>query len=482
MSKQPQSKDLGARLRLKFIGVAMVSVVVVLAGIVCAINVVNYLDVCNQADARLQLLAQNDGTFPESMMQGEADADDAAAAANEDAAATDTAASAAASDAAAAAADAEDPPAKPEGDNEKDKPLDAADDSADAKAEDPGAARADMRGVTAETPYETRYFTVTLSEDGQVSATNTEFISAVSADEAAEMAQTAASSSSTSGFNGQYRYLQSETSTGSTMYVFLDCSRDLSSFQSFLLASVGISAAGLLLVLLLIVVLSRFAVRPVVAAYEKQKAFVTDASHEIKTPLAVISAANEIQEMEQGETEWSRSIADQVQRLSGLTEQLVQLARMDEGSQHFKKADVDISELVEDAVEPFYAVAVSRGKTLEVSVASGVHCQGDAAALAQVVELLLDNATRYAAPETVINLNLTRQGKHAQLEVSNEVEAMPKNLDRLFERFYRDDASRSSETGGTGVGLSVVRGIAEAHGGSATVRANGSRIVFTVRV
>lgn len=459
MSKQPQSKDLGARLRLKFIGVAMVSVVVVLAGIVCAINVVNYLDVCNQADARLQLLAQNDGAFPESMMQGEEDADDAAA------------------------ADAEEPPAKPEGDSEKSKQLDdAVADAGEGKVEDPGAARADMRGMTAETPYETRYFTVTLSEEGQVIATNTEFISAVSADEAAEMAQTAASSSSTSGFNGQYRYLQSETSTGSTMYVFLDCSRDLSSFQSFLLASVGISAAGLLLVLLLIVVLSRFAVRPVVAAYEKQKAFVTDASHEIKTPLAVISAANEIQEMEQGETEWSRSIADQVQRLSGLTEQLVQLARMDEGSQHFKKADVDMSELVEDAAEPFYAVAVSRRKTLEVSVAPGVHCQGDAAALAQVVELLLDNATRYATPETVINLNLTRQGKHAQLEVSNEVETMPKNLGRLFERFYRDDASRSSETGGTGVGLSVVRGIAEAHGGSATVRANGSRIVFTVRV
>lgn len=479
MSKQPQSKDLGTRLRLKFVCIAMVSVVVVLAGIVCAINVVNYLDVCNQADARLRLLAQNDGTFPESMMQGEADADDTAAAANEDAVATDAATSAAA----AAAVDAEEPPAKPEGDDEKDKPTNsAAADTSDGKAEDPGAARADMRGVTAETPYETRYFTVTLSENGQVSATNTEFISAVSADEATEMAQAASSSSSTSGFNGQYRYLQSETSTGSTMYVFLDCSRDLSSFQSFLLASVGISAVGLLLVLLLIVVLSRFAVRPVVAAYEKQKAFVTDASHEIKTPLAVISAANEIQEMEQGETEWSRSIADQVQRLSGLTEQLVQLARMDEGSQHFKKADADMSELVEDAVEPFYAVSVSRGKTLEVSVASGVHCQGDAAALAQVVELLLDNATRYAAPETVIKVNLTRQGKHAQLEVSNEVETMPKNLDRLFERFYRDDASRSSETGGTGVGLSVVRGIAEAHGGSATVRADGSRIVFTVKI
>ena len=144
--------------------------------------------------------------------------------------------------------------------------------------------------------------------------------------------------------------------------MFLDCSRDLGNFTSFLTASVAISLVGLVLVFALVFVLSKVAIRPIVESYQKQKAFITDASHEIKTPLAVISAANEVQEMENGETEWSRSIAEQVKRLSGLTEQLVMLARMDEGASRFAKEDVDLSELVEEMAEPFYQLAEQRGK------------------------------------------------------------------------------------------------------------------------
>ena len=183
---------------------------------------------------------------------------------------------------------------------------------------------------------------------------------------------------------------------------------------------------------------------------------------------------------ENGETEWSRSIAEQVKRLSGLTEQLVQLARMDEGAAFAKEA-VDLSELVEEMAEPFYQLAQQRGKTLAADVAPNVQVQGDASALSQVVELLLDNATRYAKEGTQIQLRLRKQGRKAKLSVSNEVEHMPKgNLDKLFERFYRDDASRSSQTGGSGVGLSVVRSIAEAHGGTAKATAQGNIIMFTV--
>lgn len=432
--------SLGKRLRIKFIIVAMVSVVVVLAGIVTAINVANYLNVCEQADAKLELLAQNDGQFPESLTKA----------------------------------------AEPDGDLQKGQGQ-----------EDPGKGQADPgsgpgkdgslgKGMSAETPFETRYFTVSIDSQGSVTAVNVNNIMAVSSSEAQEFAQQLFQGSSEKGFYGVYRYL-AVSSDEQTMYLFLDCTNDLDNFQTFLLASVGISLVGALLVLVLVLVLSRFAVRPVEESYAKQKAFITDASHEIKTPLAVISAANEIQEMEQGETEWTRSIAEQVQRLSGLTERLVQLARMDEGTYEMKRTEVDLSALVRETAEPFASLAVSRGKELALAVEPGVTCTGDAAALTQVVELLLDNATRYAKDGCTITVDLRKQGKRAKLSVSNAVEHMPQgNLDKLFERFYRDDSSRSSQTGGTGVGLSVVRSIAEAHGGTASVSAEGNVITFAV--
>ncbi len=467
--------EMSKRLRRKFIAVAMASVAVVLAGIVAAINVVNYFDVCNQADARLALIQQNGGAI-----SGDAAADAASGGS------TDEAAAASNADDASSPNDSSDSPAdlgqkpKPAGDGSQ--PTDdpgSKDASAGPKAdgEAPGAAM--PRGNAAEMAFEMRYFTVCLNDDGSVSSVNVDKIAAVSADQAAEMAQ--GMSAGASGFLGEYRYSTVQQDDGTVRCVFLDCSRDLGNFTSFLTASVAISLVGLVLVFVLVFVLSKVAIRPIVESYQKQKAFITDASHEIKTPLAVISAANEVQEMENGETEWSRSIAEQVKRLSGLTEQLVMLARMDEGASRFAKEDVDLSELVEEMAEPFYQLAEQRGKTLKNDIAAGVRVQGDASALSQVVELLLDNATRYAKDGTQILLRLRKHGRKVQLSVSNEVEHMPKgNLDKLFERFYRDDASRSSQTGGSGVGLSVVRSIAEAHGGTAKATAQGNRITFTV--
>lgn len=468
--------DIAKRLRRKFMVVAMLSVAVVLAGIIVAINVANYVDVCNQADAKLALIQGNGGSIPvdgQDAVEGasSAGAEDAKSVAPNGAAAGGTTAdsgdgagiASAGSDGGSSSRTAEQPGkqqgASPNGSQ--------------------GPNTVSPRGNVEEMPFETRYFTVVLGSDGTVASVNTDRIAAVSSSEASEMACGLVAGSA--GFMGEYRYSAVQQSDGSVRCVFLDCSRDLGSFTSFLTASVVVSLVGLVLVFVLVLVFSRFAIRPVVESYQKQKAFITDASHEIKTPLAVISAANEVQEMEQGETEWSRSIADQVKRLSALTERLVFLARMDEGAAGFAKEDVVLSSVVEEAAQPFEQVAEQRGKTLSLGVEPDVQVKGDAAALSQVVELLLDNATRYAKEGTQIDLRLEKHGSKAQLSVSNEVDKMPGgDLDRLFERFYRSDTSRSSQTGGSGVGLSVVRSIAEAHGGTAKASANGNRITFTV--
>lgn len=422
---------MGRRLRRKFILVAMGAVTVVLTLIIAGINIVNYSHVCKMADARLDyILAGKDGFDW--------------------------------------------------GDEPKDDPANGKD-TGDSQA---GVRIRHFEGMTAESPFDTRYFTVSIA-GGQVTDVNTARIAAVGAKRAARIAAGLYSKGWTSGFSGNYRYTVT-VQDDETTYVLVDCSRELASFHSFLSASVAISCIGWLAVLAIVAGASGAVIRPMVESYSKQKRFITDASHEIKTPLAVIDAANEVQEIESGESEWTQSIHEQVARLTALTERLVFLARMDEGSAGFTMTSIDLSEAVDKAAAPFGSVAVSRGKRLATSIASGVRAHADAAAVAQVVELLLDNATRYASEGSVIELSLRAvsrgQGKGAaELVVSNAVDELPEgDLDRLFDRFYRADVSRSSKTGGSGVGLSVVRAIAEAHGGSATVFGHDRQITFTV--
>lgn len=430
---------LGRRLRRKFILVAMGAVTVVLTLIIAGINIVNYSHVCKMADARLDYILAGKGSIDW-----------------EDESRTDSG-------------------------NGGDTSTGMV-----ADGDRVGARVGHFEGMTAESPFDTRYFTVTLVE-GQVVDVNTARIAAVGAKRAASIAARLHAKDWTSGFSGNYRYT-TDVQDDEITYVFVDCSRELASFHSFLNASVAISCIGWLAVLAIVAVASGAVIRPMVESYSKQKRFITDASHEIKTPLAVIDAANEVQEIESGESEWTQSIHEQVARLTALTERLVFLARMDEGSAGFTMASIDLSEAVDKAAAPFESVAVSRGKRLSMSVATGVRAHADAAAVTQVVELLLDNATRYASEGSVIELSLRAVSRgagkgSAELVVSNAVDELPEgDLDRLFDRFYRADVSRSSKTGGSGVGLSVVRAIAEAHGGSVSVCGHGNQITFTVRL
>lgn len=424
---------MGRRLRRKFILVAMGAVTAVLTLIIAAINIVNYSHVCKMADARLGYILADKGSIDW-------------------------------------------------GDESKDDPANGKD-AGDSQA---GVRIRHFEGMTAESPFDTRYFTVSIA-GGQVTDVNTARIAAVGAKRAASIAAKLHSKGWVSGFSGNYRYT-TDVQDDETTYVFVDCSRELTSFHSFLSASVAISCIGWLAVLAIVAGASGAVIRPMVESYSKQKRFITDASHEIKTPLAVIDAANEVQEIESGESEWTQSIHEQVARLTALTERLVFLARMGEGSAGFTMTSIDLSEAVDKAAAPFESVAVSRGKRLSTSIASGVRAHADAAAVAQVVELLLDNATRYASEGSVIELSLRAVSRgagkgSAELVVSNAVDELPEgDLDRLFDRFYRADVSRSSKTGGSGVGLSVVRAIAEAHGGSASVCGHGNQITFTVRL
>ncbi len=419
------------RLRRRFITIAMVSIGIVLFIIMATINIANYISVNTSADERLDLIASYGGTMPGMSKDGGG------------------------------------PPALPSDDARED-------------------FRKSYKTLSAETPFNTRYFTVNISSDGTVTEAGLDHIAAISEADAEEIATSLYERDQTSGFYDYYKYtcIESTDQNGnpSTLYIFLDCQNELHTFRYFLIASILISLGGLFFVFLLVLFFSKIMLRPITESYAKQKRFITDASHEIKTPLTIIDANTEIIEMEHGEDEWTTSIRNQITRLTELTNKLVFLSRMDEENNQITKLDFSLSDAVSETAEPFLAVAQSKGKELKLSIEKGISYTGDESQIRQVVSLLLDNAIKYSTESGSIQLTLKTGGKGRILEVWNTSDDIAQgNQDVLFERFYRNDASRNSKTGGHGVGLSVVQAIVQAHKGKISAKSDdGKSIRFTL--
>ena len=329
--------------------------------------------------------------------------------------------------------------------------------------------------------FDLRFFSVTTDAEGNPVSLSLGSIAAENAESAVALSQKIVASGRTRGFAGDYRFRVLETLSGGTLSVFLDCSRELETFRSFLLSSVLVSVVGFVLVLIPVLFFSRLALRPVEESVDRQKRFLTDASHELKTPLAVISAANEVIEVENGASEWTESIGRQVTRLTSLTEKLVQLTRMDEEGFVLPKAAFDLSAAVEETALSFEAVAVARSRQFAVHVSPGIVYEGDETTLRQLVSLLVDNAMKYSEEGGSVLVTLEKRGKSPVLTVENTTDGIERgDLSVLFGRFYRRDKSRSSATGGHGVGLSVAEAIVRAHKGKITAFSpDGVRVIFT---
>lgn len=320
------------------------------------------------------------------------------------------------------------------------------------------------RRFSPELPYETRFFAVFLTEDGDVLSVNTGKIAAVDTSTAIAYAQSAVSAGREKGFAGDYRYTVYAVRE-ETHVIFLDYGREMGTFRTFLFTSVGVSLAGLLAVLLLLLFFSGRIVKPFSENYEKQKQFITNAGHELKTPLTIIDADAEVLEMDIGENEWLRDIQAQTKRLAQLTNSLVQLSRAEEQPQT-EQIEFPVSDLVEETVETFQAPARTRHKTLVSRVQPMLSVRGDEKAIRELVTILLDNAIKYSDDEGRIELDLEKQKNALRLRVFNTADAVSReNLAHLFDRFYRGDGSRNSQTGGYGLGLSIASAIVAAHRG-----------------
>lgn len=409
------------KLRIKLIFASMLSLLLVLAVIFGVVGSLNYKKIVTDADSILAILEANDGNFPISDHS------------------------------------------KNEIIPEDDRPK-------------------DLHRFSPELPYESRYFSVFLTENGEVATVNTGKIAAVDTATAIEYAQTALHSGNAQGFIEDYRYTTYLVGN-ETHIIFLDYGREMSSFRNFIFTSASVSVVGLLAVLILLILLSDRIMKPFSENYEKQKQFITDAGHELKTPLTIIDADTEVLEMDIGENEWIHDIRTQTKRLAQLTNNLIMLSRMEESPQT-EKIEFPISDLVEETVETFHGLAKTRNKNLTSEIQPMLSMNGDEKAIRQLVTILLDNAVKYTNDMGNIAVTLKKQKNTIHLSVFNTTDFISKeSLIHLFDRFYRTDQSRNSKTGGYGLGLAIASAVVHAHKGKiAATTQDEKSLLITVSI
>ncbi len=417
------------KLRIRFIISAVASVLVVLTIILGVVNILNYKDLADDADYLLEILAENDGEFPDYFTQRDF--------------------------------------------NEDDIPGDI-----------PGG-----NGVTAETAYETRFFTIKFNSSQGIISVDTGRISAVDTSTAIEMAVEAISSGKANDYLGNYRYLITvDEAAEQVSVIFVDRSKVLESARSFLNASILVAVIGIAAVAVLIIIFSGRITKPVAESYERQRRFITDAGHELKTPLAIINADVEVIEMdvdgEEEENEWLADIKVQTKRLADLTGELISLSKMEETPDKSEMMEFPFSDMAEETVSSFDSRAVAQGKTLTVDIQPDITVKGNEKGLRQLVSILCDNAMKYSLDGSEVWVDGNKQGKIVVLSVENDCNPVTKeNIDHMFERFYRVDESRNSSTGGYGIGLSIAKAVVTGHKGriQATTR-DGNQLKITATI
>ncbi len=419
------------KLRIKFIIISMVSILIVLSIIITGINVSNYVNVSNQADSVLKELFENGGQFekPEPFnFNGE----------------------------------------RPSGNNFQ-----------------------DMEKRNPEFRFETRFFSVKIinNETYEVHLDN---INAVTTEtEAINYAKKAINKSSKKGYIGIYRYLYGNVTTENTniknksgadnntekLVIFMDCSKGLDNAKSFLQSSLLISLIGYACVFIAIFFVSKFIFKPVDEAYQKQKRFISNASHELKTPLTIISANNEISEMTYGENESTIAINKQVKRLNQMVSSLSLLTKLSEKNKLESISSFNLSDALNDVISDSYILNDDSKKT-EIKIDSNLEYIGDEGLIRQLFSILIDNAIKYS--NTYITIQAYKDNKNIIIEFINDCYKIDDgNHPEVFERFYRNDNIRSKKEG-SGIGLSIAKEIVELH--KAEITASSVNNSFKIKI
>ena len=328
--------------------------------------------------------------------------------------------------------------------------------------------------------YRTRFFRIFLDEDKKVTNVNMDHIAAVDEKKAVRMTKIAMLRRGKVGLVGSYRYRKEYKDGQVRSIIFLDCKENQSFYHLAVTITITVSTLLTCLITVIFAIASKRAVRPFEINSNRQKQFITDASHELKTPLAIISANAEVLQYKGDGTEWTQNIIDQTKHMGKLINQLLVLAKLDEVQEKSEKQEADLKLLLEETIEPFEEVATQKKVTLKLHLEEGVTIRVNREQIAQLVSILTENAAKYVNDGGKIVWRLTKTQHGAVLVVKNTTEKELPDTKRMFDRFYRSDSSRSSKTGGQGIGLSIAKKIVDSHKGSITAKAGDGMVTFRV--
>ncbi len=414
--------DMIRRLRRKFILMAFIAVVIILAGALGLINTIGYMKMRSEVDHLLTVISQNNGIMPQTQ------------------------------------------PAVTEG-----------------WLTDP-----DWYNDTPEFAHQIRYFSVIMDNREQYKRLNLSNISAFTEKEALETARHLAEEKTDWGMfkrdRASYAFHVRTLSDGSKIVVVLDCTRDVAAVDAFMRYSLRFGLICIVLYMGILLVLCNWAIHPFVENMDNQKRFITNAGHELKTPVAIISANAEAMELINGKSQWTDNILFQVQRVTRLINELIMLAKLGEKAQQtLEKSQVDISRIFHEAVESFAPLVQGQQKTLVQEIPEGIVASSNEKYLYEIFTILMDNATKYCDEKGTITAALTGDKEHFSATVSNSYEnGANTDYTHFFERFYRGDESHNSTQQGYGIGLSMAQEAVRVLGGEIAVHFKDGVITFGV--
>ncbi len=412
------------KFHIRFITITMSALLFLLFAIMLAINIINYSSVTKTADSTLQVLAENDGKF-------DTEPEDLVFPSGENNTSGENQESTIPSQ--------EDIPPSPTGDKENHAPD--------------GTKPSEI-----ERPFDTRYFCVTF-ENGNVTTVDVKHIMAINSTKAEEIALLIYHNDSSQGYyETVYRYLKYEKNATTTYVIVMDNSKQLEPTITFFNTSLVIASVGVVISFGAVFILSKYVVRPLIISNEKQKRFITDAGHEMKTPLTIISANNELLELQYGESEENKVINRQVARMTEMVKNLSALAKMEkEETIEFK--EFNLSDALLDSIDTFKTTYQKQSKKLINEVTPDIYVKADETSIRNLISILMDNALKYSLTKAIVHLG-KEHGKTVLIVSNDASDIKIGNLDKVFDRFYRSEDARGSTIEGSGIGLSIASGIA----------------------
>ncbi len=440
------------RLRIRMTLLVIGVLVLVSAGIVIAIYQVNNANIVTQVNSSLDVLEESQGDLSDIVPNKPSRKPGSESSSSESTG--DSSESHSPSDSSGDSSGSHSPPDKPDGSSHQP----SGDPGRNHRSSAPSLSREEVASLS-------NYYTVNLDKDGEITGLETDREDLYNEENQSYYIDQALSSGSESGQIGTQYYRLLDTDSGQ-MLIVLDARLEIAAGRSVLNTTILVAGIACLVLSLGAWLLIRRMVRPVEEAFVKQQQFVWDASHELKTPLAVIQANADVLEGEIGENEYLGYIRSEIRRTDSLVKNLLTLARMDRGTQPLEMTDLNMSETVLGVMLPFESTVYEAGKTLESEIGENIRCHGSEAMLQQLTVILLSNALKYSNDGGIIRVTLTRKGHGCELRVFNTGDGIgPRDLEHIFDRFYRADASRNSETGGEGLGLAIARSIVQIHRG-----------------